>query len=166
MCVIKYRFEGCRRIGPEGDHVYVVFKHTCSNWDDPRCNYFQTHQIFSRKFPCPLCLHQILFRLQLEQDRLEKAPPGTKVELNYRKCPVFYDTNNPKGEMPPGEADKKRALAQERRKQRIVAFEAAGILDAGGSIPLDDLENVMNGLQTLAITQESEKATRVPHIDT
>ncbi|KAK6348056.1 hypothetical protein TWF718_005875 [Orbilia javanica] len=102
----------------------------------------------------------------MEQCALERAPPGEKVNLDFRSLPVFYDTDDPDGAMSLAEANRKRALAQQRRNQRIVVFEATGTLDVGGSVPPDGLEEVMRGLETLAVTQEPKKPTRVTSHET
>ncbi|KAF3289414.1 hypothetical protein TWF970_003193 [Orbilia oligospora] len=80
----------------------------------------------------------------------ETAPPGEPVILDYRNRPVFYDADDPRGNMSAEEADEKRAKAQEHRMRRGIMFEATGVLEPGSSIPSGDpLESADGVLQAL-----------------
>ncbi|KAK6532529.1 hypothetical protein TWF281_006717 [Arthrobotrys megalospora] len=153
MCVTRYQFAICRRIGPEANHVYVMHRHPRSNWNDPTCSCFRTYYVWSRRLPCPLCIKQILLRVELQQRLLEETPPGIDVELDYRKCPVFYDTDDPDGNVSSDSAKKKQALTQEHRKRRnaLVGEIECPKKGVGGSDEPDTLPN----LEQLAINQET-----------
>ncbi|KAF3272174.1 hypothetical protein TWF217_003978 [Orbilia oligospora] len=121
MCVAYYIYAGCRCDQPDGKHVHIVYKNPHHGPD--------------------ALLQQII---------QETAPPGEPVILDYRNRPVFYDADDPRGNMSAEEADEKRAKAQEHRMRRRIMFEATGVLEPGSSIPLGDpLESADGVLQAL-----------------
>ncbi|KAF3195916.1 hypothetical protein TWF225_000278 [Orbilia oligospora] len=150
MCVAYYIYAGCRCDQPDGKHVHIVYKNPHHGPDALVCGCQQTFLMQNRDGPCPFCLRQILLLVKLQQIIQETAPPGEPVILDYRNRPVFYDADDPRGNMSAEEADEKRAKAQEHRMRRRIMFEATGVLEPGSSIPLGDpLESADGVLQAL-----------------
>ncbi|KAK6341458.1 hypothetical protein TWF696_008532 [Orbilia brochopaga] len=154
MCYTAYRFVDCNRcLEQERDHTFYVHRHPDKNADDIKCDCPELHEVLDRHLPCPMCLKTILLRMSLEAKIQADAGPNVKVELDYKKYPVFYTDD----EESPADGSKLsiNPVANRKRERRGTFFGGVenqpGMYNAGGTKTTE--------------ANESDRTSDDPHFD-